>query len=421
MSTRHGSSDFKNLPETASLRQYCPRPGNQLQLNTSPAWATSWSALSIIDARKNQRKGQWEITQHTFSPAYTYFYIKDAEDENCQTGADLYKVLDFLKQSGTKTYSDFLEFCPKGIPEQLLPNHNAGQISGFSKLFESFHTDQFKINAVKKSIAGEYPVVIGMYCPPSFYSAKNFWQPTEYIDTSYPGHALCIVGYNDRKYGGAFEVINSWGSQWGNEGFIWIRYSDFVRFTKYAYEVFSMYKDPAGNHSFGGSIDLKLNTGKKIMLEQVANGIYQPGLPLKTGTYFRMYVRNITPAFVYVFGLDENGNYYKLFPHQDQISPALLYQNDDVAIPDEGNYIEIVGSPGRETLCLIYSKEALDFEGLLANLALYPGDVANNLDVLMPGKFLSPDALRWEKEDLSFDGLSKDRSAIFIQIKIVHI
>jgi hypothetical protein len=42
------------------------------------------------------------------------------------------------------------------------------------------------------------------------------------------GHAMCIVGYDDNKDGGAFLVANSWGTAWGEDGFIWIDYDHFV-------------------------------------------------------------------------------------------------------------------------------------------------------------------------------------------------
>jgi hypothetical protein len=43
------------------------------------------------------------------------------------------------------------------------------------------------------------------------------------------GHAICIVGYDDTKFGGAFEIVNSWGESWGKDGFIWIKYKDIYK------------------------------------------------------------------------------------------------------------------------------------------------------------------------------------------------
>src|SRR5690625_7623232 len=43
------------------------------------------------------------------------------------------------------------------------------------------------------------------------------------------GHAMTIIGYDDSKgSGGAFRVVNSWGSDWGDKGYIWIDYQFFL-------------------------------------------------------------------------------------------------------------------------------------------------------------------------------------------------
>lgn len=415
------SNLFKDLPSSASLKKFCPKPGNQLQLNTSPAWATSWGAKTILDAQKYNWTDRHLISHQTYSPAFTYYHIRKTNDETCEAGVDLYDALNFLKNKGVKKYDEFLEFCPRGIPEELLGLSPSYRISDFNKLFEYTDAAQFKINAIKKSISEGYPVVIGMYCPSSFYSARNLWQPTELVSTDYPGHALCVIGFDDKKYGGAFEIINSWGSQWGNEGFIWIRYRDFVDFTRYAYEVFDIESSIEGTFDFSSSILLRLNDQSEIALEKSDNGVFKTVKPMDTGTYFRMYIKNENPAFVYVFGIDESAKYYRIFPHQESISPALIYRSDEIAIPGEDNYIEIIGDPGQENLCVLYSKEPLDFNQLLYDLETFPGVVSENMDALLEGKILSPGDIKWKDNAISFQTESTLKNAIFIQIKIDHI
>jgi len=39
------------------------------------------------------------------------------------------------------------------------------------------------------------------------------------------GHAVTIVGYDDDKYGGALKILNSWGTQWGDNGYFWLPYN----------------------------------------------------------------------------------------------------------------------------------------------------------------------------------------------------
>ena len=51
----------------------------------------------------------------------------------------------------------------------------------------------------------------------TFYKAKGSWSGIH--NTKPGGHAMVVVGYDDDKYGGAFEILNSWGTYWGNKGF----------------------------------------------------------------------------------------------------------------------------------------------------------------------------------------------------------
>lgn len=411
--------DFELLPTSYSLKKYSPAPGNQLQLNTSPSWATAWSARAILDAQIKEWDDSDAGTPHTYSPSYLYQYVRQIDDETCEAGIELYEALEFLKHSNLKAFDDFQEFCPRNIPNELLPK-NDGSAIDYRKLYDSSHSRTFKVNSVKKSISQNLPVVVGMHCPPSFFSASRFWQPTEKPDPSYSGHAICVVGYDDDKYGGSFEILNSWGREWGNNGFLWVRYDDFVDFVPYAFEVFQL-TPAAGEYELSGSIELRLNTNENVLLEQVDDGNFRSPEPFITGTHFRIYLKNESPAFVYVFGVDAENNFDKVFPHQDTISPALVYKSNKLALPSEDSYIKIIGNPGQENLYILYSKESVDFEHLISNLSRYPGDLVQNLDALLNGKLLPADEIEWKESGIEFHARSKNRNAIFIRIQINHI
>jgi C1A family cysteine protease len=74
---------------------------------------------------------------------------------------------------------------------------------------------------VRKSLAEGKPVVIAIDIPRSFFRAKEVWIPdsSDYQNWS-RGHAVTLVGYDDEKYGGAFEIMNSWGLNWGKRFFV---------------------------------------------------------------------------------------------------------------------------------------------------------------------------------------------------------
>jgi len=411
--------NFESIPSSHSLKKYCPTPGNQMQLNTSPAWATAWSAVSILEAQLIATPEQRSIDPLTLSPPYLYQNVRVMDDQTCAEGIDLFEALEFIRFNKLKKFDDFQEFCPKYFPEDAVPVAT-GEIRDFRKLFDIQDEKKYKINAVKKSISQNLPVVIGMHCPPSFYSAKDYWIPTEIMSRDFPGHAVCVVGYNDEKYGGSFEIINSWGKAWGNNGFMWITYGDFVDFTRYAYELFYLNANKEG-HKLSGSVQLKLNTEKVVPVEKLDHGIFASTEPFVTGTYFRIYLKNEIPAFVYVFGVDAENRYFRIFPDLDHISPALVYESDELAIPGKDKYIEIIDAPGRENLCILYSKTPIDFNNIIENLSKYPGSIRENLDALLDGEIISPQKINWKSDGIEFSSISEDKSAIFIQIQINHI
>jgi aminopeptidase C len=59
----------------------------------------------------------------------------------------------------------------------------------------------------------------------------RYWHPHLGETTPAGGHALVVIGYDDNKQ--AFQLMNSWGKEWGQDGFIWLKYKEFVRFAKY--------------------------------------------------------------------------------------------------------------------------------------------------------------------------------------------
>ena len=83
------------------------------------------------------------------------------------------------------------------------------------------HTD---IKEVKAHLAAGYPVVIGATVSDEFiHNGKDIWKDP---GTAEGGHCMLLVGYDNAK--NAFKVMNSWGTEWGDNGFGWIDYGLFT-------------------------------------------------------------------------------------------------------------------------------------------------------------------------------------------------
>jgi len=89
-----------------------------------------------------------------------------------------------------------------------------------------------QIELVKAALAKGYPVIIGMYLRPPFFSAPSSDEYIWFIQTAYTqqprigSHAMLIVGYDEDK--GSFIIENSWGDGWAGGGYFNYPYGFFT-------------------------------------------------------------------------------------------------------------------------------------------------------------------------------------------------
>lgn len=249
--------EYAAIPTAASLKKYCPTPGSQANTGTCTAWATAYAAQTILWARANGITDPATITANAYSNGYLYRSI--SSDPNCLSGTSPFVALDALKQDGNVFKNEIGDLCPVYLPSELKPKAAKNTIQAYNTLFEVNSDAAVKIAAVKKAVAENNPIVIAMLVPPSFHAVQSdLWTPTiaesqgqftcpsgdGISDIRYCGHAVSVIGYDDNKYGGAFEIMNSWSTSWANKGFVWIKYADFANFTVYAFELINNIKPP---------------------------------------------------------------------------------------------------------------------------------------------------------------------------------
>jgi hypothetical protein len=420
--------EYKILPAKNSLKKYCPLPRNQGDFGTCTAWAVAYCARTIIEAKQNNLLTIQQITQNSFSPTYTYSLAKFNFDTECTYGAFIADALEMMKKTGAVKFNDLRGDCPQKISPSLTTKATNFRIKGYLKLFNSADNQQskwLKINAIKKSLSEDKPVIIGMKCPPSFQTAKNCWTPKESANDEHYGHAMTVIGYDDTKFGGAFEIMNSWGTTWGNLGFIWVKYADFASFVREAYEMIelpSKNPPPATPIAFtdlSGKLKTVTASGEEVKLNW--NGkFYQLQNPLASGSKFRLYLSNNEPAYVYVLASDEQAAIAQLFPHQEGVSAALTSKKSEVAIPDEEHYLALDQTAGTDYLCVIYSKEMIDIEKLKKDLANTSGSLVEKLQKLLVNKLVSLQDISYKPNEMSFSASSKGKETVLLALEITH-
>ncbi|NJN41428.1 MAG: hypothetical protein HC811_03495, partial [Flammeovirgaceae bacterium] len=235
----------------------------------------------------------------------------------------------------------------------------------------------------------------------------DFWQARSDPDREYGGHAVTVVGYNDSKFGGAFEIVNSWGKNWATEGFTWLRYDDMEKFALYGFELL-----PGPGNEISGSIFLATDKGASMQVTAKGSGIYMFNNPYPTGTKFNAEIELSEPNYFYCLAFDENFDFVQLFPSDKSLHPWLSaeFLKFPLRSPDQ---IELFDPPGKNYLCLIVSGSALDIQkqgGLIRSGKMnYIRDI-NSIS-----------AYNWSGNQLVFSGPFHKDSIIILMVELDQI
>ncbi|MBC8156262.1 MAG: C1 family peptidase [Bacteroidetes bacterium] len=228
------------LPARVSYESYCPTVQAQGPYSTCVGFACGYYLRTIIEAKARRITSRPAIDKLAFSPGYLYEKAKSTRDYACTEGIQLTKVLAVMQQFGV---SPFGAFPYPACGQQTSAADQAAaryRIAGYDRLFNVQELEPAKLKKLKQALADGSPVVVGLVIPASFYFTKKVWQAAPGDNPANPqlqGHALCVVGYDDALYGGAFRVVNSFGSSWADRGFCWITYRDMARFVRYGFTV----------------------------------------------------------------------------------------------------------------------------------------------------------------------------------------
>ncbi|MEO0471450.1 MAG: C1 family peptidase [Bacteroidota bacterium] len=432
------------LAERASLKKYSPEPKDQGSLNNCVGWSTAYYARTILLAQERGWTRADLVDRHAFSPGFTYKLI--SRDNDCSSPTSIEDALRSMRSHGAVLLKDFDFACVNRIPRNILQKARNYTIANYSRLFYLGDDKSLKVHSVKKALAEGRPVVIGMKCPPSFEHAdgQTVWNPRERPSTPNQfGHAMCVIGYDNQKYGGAFEIQNSWGKGWGNGGYIWIRYRDFANFVKYGYVLigasnpghidlgeeqklitenenrprrprFRPLKRPSPTSDFAGNIRMELDNGRKMEASLYGN-LYRSKQAYSSGTKFRVYAAANRPAYMYVLGADPNGESYLLYPpNGDAGRPAAKEQ---LFIPS----LEFDDQIGREYLCVIYSKVPLNPEILLRKIQQANGSFPQQIHDGLANDLMDIRQLEYGRNDISFSAERGSGTAVALIVETKHI
>ncbi|MFN8253300.1 MAG: C1 family peptidase [Ferruginibacter sp.] len=356
------------LPEAVSLAAFAPQRLNQGEQGSCVAWSSAYAARTVLEAASTRQ----DPNALKFSPAFLYNYIGL---DGCQ-GSYIQRAMEFMSKNGALPFNDFPydpTDCSRQANSSLIQKAQNYKIHGFTRLTEGDELSAFNIRAIKEHLAKDAPVVIGMMVGGSFMQemmGQKIWHPTsmDRQQMGFGGHAMCVIGYDDRLEGGAFQIMNSWGSDWGQNGIAWVRYGDFKEFVREAYGV-----DPLPKRGAALNIPLEYNIGlvnnetkQYIPISNAGGNLFKTTTPIKKGTRFKMEIKNSTECYIYLFASQTDNSSQVLFPYKPIHSPYCGITGYRLFPRKESMEADAVGE--RDYMAIVVSTSALDYNAVNASI-----------------------------------------------------
>ncbi len=225
-----------DIPNTVDLSNYMPPAGNQSPQNSCVAWAVGYANYSYINRNKSNCN---YITNNNlnasclFSPSFIYNQINSGQNK----GTYFQDAFRIMQSQGISTLKE-MPYVPNNWwyqpDENALASAKNYKISSYWQLGQ---TGEDLFLEAKAFLAKGVPIITSVKVDDYLKRTQNF--PTPYVwsyqngNFEQMGHAILIVGYDETKQ--YFKFINSYGKNWGNNGYGYISYTMFKRVVNEAF------------------------------------------------------------------------------------------------------------------------------------------------------------------------------------------
>lgn len=194
-----GKVGFK-LPESASLMQWQTPVKNQGKLSSCGAFA-GVAALEMLRKR---------FTGSNLDLSELFLYYNARSHKDVDNGTYLRDVCKSLQKDGI-ALEQFWPYQQEKWKDE--PNF-AAQFAGKYIKIKGYYRCK-DIDSIKGAITLNQPVLIGLKIYSDFLTLRDDTYTLNKKAKSIGGHAMMVVGYSDYNV----FVKNSWGKQWGKEGY----------------------------------------------------------------------------------------------------------------------------------------------------------------------------------------------------------
>lgn len=423
----------KSFESSVDLSVYCPAIRHQGDIASCVGWSLGYGAMTIERAIQNGWTDKRLITQNANSALFVFNQVSQG---NCAGGINMPQALQVLQEKGNCLSSEFdheINDCTREITPDLWEKAQKFKIEDFVPIIKLNAPQQDKIGMVKLALSQKKPVAVGVVLRANFYHIKSGdpdWN-VNLGDTTYAGgHAMLVVGYDDNRFGnpvrpvpddmrGAFKIMNSWGDQWAEKGFVWVRYAHFAQICRHAYVI----QVPEGNSidlskplpaagtrdktelpaplpqqkqgQLSGVFGFRRYVVEKDTFEEAKidwkNGIYELTGTSKIDDQFQLYVKSgFDNGYIYVLSVDASGKGEVHFPRSHEYNDRFTGYNESALLFGSGSELTI---PAEDKVLVLKQKGPDYLVALFASQKINPADIRQLGKVLAANKETLPQTL----------------------------
>jgi len=387
------------LPRSFSLKEFAPIPGDQGNVGSCAGWAAAYAAKTIMESIMLERTNKILTTKNAYSALYCYNKAREIDQwSDSSEGADPITVVTLMSEFGVPKNLDYIRFnnsfddSKSGIPSGPgQDNMKKITIRGITRLIHhkglSTETMQERVNKIKNNIRLGNPVIVGLFPDNSLKTAGEQWKPDRNAALNpRNAHAVTVIGYDDNKFGGAFEIINSWSEYWANGGYTWIDYETFDKFLIQASVIIddiSSYEKPF-EWTNGITVQTQENN-RNVPVRFLEDGVYTSRTSLKTGTKLRFVIDGNNridngPVYPYIFYTDKTlGKTVQVWPPSGNASTVKIEYGKPITIPSGNQWITTDSAVKAENFMFLFSRKELDFTAVRSSFEKQNGSVIDRL------------------------------------------
>lgn len=449
---QYAGKKYNKVPLKVSLKEYCPSPGNQGLNGSCAAWAAGYGGLTILRAVQDNLQGQEAITKVASSVFFLFNQIKLSED--CEEGARLSDAMQILNEQGdclAKNFDSTADCAMMPGPNQL-QEASQYKIKDYAAIFHHDADAATKIQKTKRALASKTPIVMGMLVTESFWGiepGQKQWQPTA-EDNIVGGHAMVIVGYDEVRK--SFEVMNSWGPDWANKGFVWIKYKDFAKYCKYGFQMVLNENTPIEKEeiavknltntaiALSGTFAFRYPTGYEedehgkevIAFENAAVSFNETSLVYETirkdwavGDVFQLLAKEIPVGEnIYIFSVSPVNKmelHWPLNEGVDALNKVPLAdfvpsKDAEIIVPSADEALQLADA-GTDHLVILYSNNKIaNILTRMTFLGTLDGTVHERLAQTFGDILLAPQHIKYELNRMAFNSVAAEKNGFVVPI-----